>query len=454
MIQLRLKAIADFLGGRLIGVDAVIESVGIDTRCLAEGALYIAIQGERLDGHDLVLQAEQAGASALIVNRELDSALSQIIVKNTKQALADLSGLVRDIVNPRVCAVTGSNGKTTIKEMLASILSQQYSVLATQGNFNNEIGVPLTLLRLEPDHRFAVVEMGANHEDEIAYTCRYAKPDVAIISNVGLAHIEGFGCIEGVASAKAEIIESLADDGVAILNADDDFFNLWRAIAGQRECLSFGLEECADVQAEAISTDIVNQQFVTQFSLKVNQQSYPVSLPLAGRHNVMNALAATAASLALGVELKTIIQGLECLSAVQGRMQLLRSYLGFYIINDSYNANPSSLQAALEVVSEVSGEVWLALGAFGELGAESCALHKEMGKQIKQAGVTRLFAVGALTQYAVTEFGEGAYYYEQQEDLVKAIQEDMPTDGILLVKGSRSQKMEYVVNQLLDREKT
>jgi len=274
MIKLRLKTIADFLDGRLIGADAVIANVGIDTRDLPEQAVYIALQGERLDGHDLIEQAEQAGAVALIVQREVPSHLAQIVVQDTKLALAILAGRVRDTVNPRVCAVTGSNGKTTIKEMLASILSQQHTVLATQGNFNNEIGVPLTLLRLEPEHQFAVVEMGANHEDEIAYTCRYAKPDVAIISNVGLAHIEGFGCIEGVASAKAEIIEALPDEGIAILNTDDTFFNLWRAIAGQRACLSFGLDTCADVRAESITTVIENKLFMTRFSLVVNQEYF------------------------------------------------------------------------------------------------------------------------------------------------------------------------------------
>lgn len=451
MILMTLQEIADAVQGQLIGVDATVSGVCIDTRILLAGDLYVAVKGEQFDGHDFIAQAEAMGALALLVAKQVVTDKAQIIVSDTRLALAKLAGAVRDKAQVKVCGITGSNGKTTVKEMVATILAVNYRVLFTQGNFNNDIGVPLTLLRLQAANEFAVIEMGANHTGEIAYTSAYARPDVAVITNVGAAHIEGFGSVAGVAQAKAEIIASLTEQGVAILNADDAFFAQWLAIAGQRKVLTFGLHANADVTAENVVTGFAGEQFCTQFDLLSDNKRVPIRLALAGEHNVKNALAASAACLALGIEIKQIQAGLEQVTAVKGRLQLSVTKTGYSVINDTYNANPDSLAAALEVLKNCKGELWLALGAFGELGAESEQLHSEMGEQIKRAGVTRLFATGTLAENTVRAFGAGAEFFAQQEDLIVAVQQSICSKVVLLVKGSRAQRMENVVNALVNK---
>lgn len=451
MILMTLQEIAEAVHGQLVGVNATISGVCIDTRILAVGDLYVAVKGEQFDGHDFIAQAEERGASALLVAKQVVTDKAQVIVQDTRLALAELAGAVRDKAQVKVCGITGSNGKTTVKEMIATILAVNYQVLFTQGNFNNDIGVPLTLLRLQAEDQFAVIEMGANHAGEIAYTSRYARPDVVVITNVGAAHIEGFGSIDGVALAKAEIIESLTAQGVAVLNADDDFFLQWRAIAGQRKVLSFGLHANADVTAENILTGFLGDQFCTQFDLLAENKRVAIRLALAGEHNVKNALAASAVCLALGIDLQQIQKGLEQVQAVKGRLQLSVTETGYRVINDTYNANPDSLVAALAVLNNCTGELWLALGAFGELGANSEQLHREMGEQIKQAGVTRLFATGTLAANTVSAFGVGAEFFAQQEDLIIAVQQAINPKVVLLVKGSRIQRMENIVNALINK---
>lgn len=450
MIDLALHEISQLVKGELYGTDKVISHVGIDTRTLADKALYVAIKGERFDGHDFIAQAESSGAGALLLSQKVASKLPQIIVKDTRRALAELAAEIRKRADVKLCAMTGSNGKTTVKEMISAILAVKSSVLSTLGNFNNDIGVPLTLLRLKPEHEFAVIEMGANHADEIAYSSYYAKPDVALITNAAAVHIEGFGCIDGVASAKAEIIESLSENGIAILNTDDDYFNLWRAIAGQRTCLTFGLNSIADIRAENIKSSVKKAQFTSTFDLLIKGKKKTINLALAGEHNVKNALAASAACTALGVDIEQIKQGLEQLGAVSGRMQLSVSEAGYQVINDSYNANPASLQVALDAAKDSEKEFWLALGEFSELGSASKQVHIDMGLQIKQAGVKRLFTTGELTKGTVKAFGDGASYYTTQAELIAEIQKEINSDVMLLVKGSRSQKMEVVVGSLID----
>ncbi|MEI7797115.1 MAG: UDP-N-acetylmuramoyl-tripeptide--D-alanyl-D-alanine ligase, partial [Methylococcaceae bacterium] len=368
MIEMTLSEIATNLNGSLIGKDAIANGVSIDTRTLKAGQLYIAIEGKNFDGHDFIELAEQAGAIAVLTHKKLDTNLPQILVDDTHLALAELAGAWREKMDLKIVGVTGSNGKTTTKEMLAAILSVKDSVLFTQGNLNNDIGVPLTLLKLSPEHRYAVIEIGANHAGEIAYTSRFTKADVAIITNVGAAHLEGFGDVNGVARAKGEIIETLNPNGVAVLNADDAFFDYWQNVADSRKVISFGIENVADVFAENIDVKIENHQFVTRFDLKTTDKKISVDLPLAGNHNVLNALAATTATLAIGISLEQIKQGLETMSPVNGRLQLLRGRLGGSIINDTYNANTASLKAALDVLAKCGGEHWVILGAFGELG--------------------------------------------------------------------------------------
>jgi UDP-N-acetylmuramoyl-tripeptide--D-alanyl-D-alanine ligase len=358
--------------------------------------------------------------------------------------------LWRQKASAQIIAVTGSNGKTTVKEMLAAILSVNAPVLATKGNLNNDIGVPLTLLRLNESHRYAVIEMGANHAGEIAFSSRYALADVAIINNVGAAHLEGFGSLAGVAQAKGEIVSGLSPQGTAVLNKDDEFFPLWQELAENRNIISFGFAADVDVTATEISSQFEDNQFVTAFVLVTAQQRIRICLKLAGQHNVKNALAAAAACLAMGISLEQIKQGLENLTPVSGRLQPYRGRLGNVIINDSYNANPSSLQVALEVLSQWSGEKWLILGAFGELGENTALIHAELGQLIKRFGVTRLFAVGEQTRHSVESFGAGAEFFTSQAELIARLQSQLIGNETLLIKGSRAQRMENVAASLID----
>lgn len=449
-MKLMLSEIADHIGGVLYGEDKAIAGVGIDTRTLKPGDLYCAIKGERFDGNDFADAAVRVGAAAAILSRKIELAIPMIIVADTRLGLAELAGLWRDRQSAQVVGITGSNGKTTVKEMTAAILSTQGAVLYTQGNLNNDIGVPLTLLNMNAEHRYAVIEMGANHAGEIAYTSRYAKPRVTIITNVGPAHLEGFGSVDGIARAKGEIIGSLGADGTAVLNHDDVYFDYWRELAGARKVLSFGLNQGADIRAEGIVTRIEDGEFTTAFEWLHGEVCVPMRLKLAGRHNVLNALAASAAATALGFDPLAIKQGLEKVQPVTGRLQPLVGRKGNVVIDDTYNANSASLKAGLDVLIECGGEPWVVLGAFGELGPESLEIHREMGEIMKASGVKRLFAVGADARYTVQSFGEGGSFYETQEELTDALQQELNGRETLLVKGSRAQRMERVVGSIVE----
>ncbi|MDD5275466.1 MAG: UDP-N-acetylmuramoyl-tripeptide--D-alanyl-D-alanine ligase [Methylovulum sp.] len=449
-MRMMLSEIAKHVHGQLVGLDVAITSTSIDTRSIRPGQLYIAIKGDNFDGNDFVGLAEQAGAVAAIVHSGVTAAVPYINVEDTRLALAKLAGAWRQKAAVSVVGVTGSNGKTTVKEMTAAILGVQDNVLFTQGNLNNDIGVPLTLLRLHEQDRYAVIEMGANHPREIAYTSRCAQADVAILNNAGAAHIEGFGSLEGVARAKGEIIEALNQQGVAVLNRDDAYFDYWKGLAGTRKVLSFGLGSPADVTAKGIKTVIRNKAFVTTFEMVTAQGTVACELKLAGRHNVLNALAAAAASLALNIDLAQIAQGLACVKPVTGRLQLLLGQRGNIVINDSYNANAMSLKAGLDVLAGCPGQPWLVLGAFGELGDDSAKIHQEMGELISASGVVRLLATGNDTKYTVQAFGAGATFFDTQDDLINTLKEALKGDETILIKGSRSQRMENVVAALVE----
>ncbi|MDD1644194.1 MAG: UDP-N-acetylmuramoyl-tripeptide--D-alanyl-D-alanine ligase [Methylococcaceae bacterium] len=456
MKKMMLSECAEAVQGKLIGEDVAITSVGIDTRAIKPGQLFIAIKGHNFDGNEFVVQAEEAGAIAAIVHNGVKSTLPHIVVDDTRLALAELAGTWRRALGARgneklsVVGITGSNGKTTVKEMVAAILGVNGTVLFTQGNLNNDIGVPLTLLRLNEQHRYAVIEMGANHAGEIAYTSTCAQADVVIITNAGAAHIEGFGSLDGVAKAKGEIIETLQNEGIAVINHDDDYFDYWKSVAGNRRVLSFGLNSGADVTAKAIKTEIRNNAFVTRFELGTALGAVDIILKLAGQHNVVNALAATTASLALGIGLKQIKQGLESVKPVTGRLQPLVSRLGNIVIDDTYNANSASLKAGLDVLANFKGKPWLVLGAFGELGPDSPKMHEEMGVLIKASGVVRLLAVGADSKNTVQAFGIGATFFEKQQDLIDVLKQELKGDETILIKGSRAQHMENVAAALVD----
>jgi UDP-N-acetylmuramoyl-tripeptide--D-alanyl-D-alanine ligase len=450
-MKLQLSNIARAVNGELSGGDLTVIGAGIDTRTLQTGNLYIAIEGQRFDGHEFAEQARLAGATAMLVKRLLPVGLPQILVNDTRLALAELAGYWRKQLPVKIAGVTGSNGKTSVKEMIAAIFATQGNTLFTQGNLNNDIGVPLTLLRLNEDHRYAVIEMGANHPGEIAYTSHYAQADVCVISNVGPAHIEGFGSIQGVANTKAEIIESLQPDGIAVLNRDDVFYDFWLANkVGGRKSVSFGLNDAADVRAENIHSELDNQGFVSCFDLITDAGTTIIRFNLAGEHNVKNALAATAVALQFGISLSDIKRGLEQMKPVTGRMQTLHGKKGNIVIDDSYNANPASLKAALQAIKQCQQPIWLALGAFGELGSDSANIHTEMGAMIKAMPVERLFATGELARNTVAAFGENGQFFDQQVDLINALEQAITGKEIILIKGSRSQKMENVAAALVD----
>lgn len=437
----RLAQLASVVEGRLQGGDATFTGVSTDTRGLAPGDLYVALRGERFDGHEFVARAASLGAAGALVERPQDVALPQIVVGDTLAALQRYAAAWRLRFRGPVIGVTGSNGKTTVKEMIAAILRGVGPVLVTRGNLNNHIGVPLTLLRIDDEHAHAVIEMGASGPGEIALLTRLARPNVGVITNAGPAHLEGFGSLDGVARAKGELFADLAADGVAVINADDPRSPVWYELAGDRRRVTFGLEAGADVRARAIESD----GGVTRFMLITPAGEAAVELPLAGRHNVLNALAAAAVATALELDPARIAAGLTGVAGVAGRLQSRpASVPGVSLIDDSYNANPASLAAAVSWLVAQSGDAWVALGDMAELGDGAEAAHAEAGRAARAAGVTRLFAVGPLSRHAVEEFGDGATHYDDQESLIAALREALTPGVNLLVKGSRSARMDRV----------
>jgi UDP-N-acetylmuramoyl-tripeptide--D-alanyl-D-alanine ligase len=470
-MKMLLSEIARAVQGKLIGEDVAIDSASIDTRTLASGQLYIAIKGKNFDGNEYIHQAELAGASAAIIHSGFPANIPHIVVGDTHLALAELAGAWRRKYASQdsagrpvsVVGVTGSNGKTTAKEMIAAVLSVNGNVLFTQGNLNNDIGVPLTLLRLSESYQYAVIEMGANHPGEIEYTSRYAQADVVVITNAGAAHIEGFGSLDGVARTKGEIIHTLKNDGCAVINRDDNYFDYWKSVAGARKTVSFGLDSSADVSASAIKTEIrinkgstsekstaMSAEFLTTFEVSTAQGTESITIKLAGHHNVLNALAAIAVGLSLGLDLSQIKQGLASVKPVTGRLQPLVGRSGNIVIDDTYNANSASLKAGLDVLKNCPGERWLVLGAFGELGPESPKMHEEMGELIKSSGVVRLLATGSDARNTVKIFGKGATFFDSQNELIDSLEQELKGNETILIKGSRVQRMENVAAALVE----
>ncbi len=451
MAPLQSSEIAALLHGQLRGADALISSVSTDSRNLRAGDLFIALHGPNFDGHDYLAAARERGAAAALVSRLQDDALPQIVVADTRLALGRLASVCRAELAIPVLAVTGSNGKTTVKEMLAAILARRGAVLATRGNLNNDIGVPLTLLRLRPEHRYAVIEMGANHPGEIDYVAGLTAPTVALVTNAGPAHLEGFGSLEGVARAKGEIYQNLAAGGVAVINADDTYAGLWRELAADHHQISFGLRADADVNAPAdsIQLHMHNSSCVMHFVMRTPDGELELALPLPGRHNVMNALAASAAALAAGAHLNDIKEGLEAMTAVAGRLHMRIGLRGAHVLDDTYNANPASLQAGLDVLAACTGEKWLVLGDMGELGNDTAGLHVRAGEQARAAGIDRLFAIGEQSRGAARAFGV-AQHFDSIEALIAALRGTLHAGVSVLVKGSRFMHMERVVEALLN----
>jgi len=445
VIKGRLQEVAQLLRGELTGGDGGFLGVSTDTRALEAGQLFVALRGPNFDGHGFLAEAADRGASAALVSRACDLPLPQIRVPDTLRALGELAADWRRRFDIPVIGVTGSFGKTTVKEMMAAILSRSAPGLVTRGNLNNEIGVPLTLFRLAKSHRSAVVEMGANHAGEIARLCAIAAPDIGLVTSAGACHLEGFGTLEGVARAKGEMFSSLPPDGVAVINADDSFAGLWRQLAAGRRIVTFGLGPNSDFTARQVRQTAAAE---LRFVIVTPDGEADIRLPLAGRHNVLNALAAAATAAQVGAEVTHIADGLAAMASVAGRMQLLRHGAGGRLIDDTYNASPRTVRAALEYLCELPGRPWAVLGDMGELGDDGPRLHAEVGRYARAAGVERMCALGPLSEDSVAAFGEGAQHFPDPASLVAALREDLGPDVNVLVKGSRMMRMERVVQEL------
>ena len=441
MIPLKVSDLANALGCPMPSRDIEVQHVFTDSRKVVPGALFAALAGENFDGHDFVADAVKLGAAALLVERRQEIDVPQLVVDDVLLALGTVASLVRDQLDPKVVGITGSNGKTTVKEMVASILALEGDVLATQGNFNNELGLPLTLFELEQKDKFAVLEMGASKAGDIAYLAGIAKPGVGLVNNIAPAHLEGFGSIEGVARAKGEMFAALPSNGCAVMNADEPWLDLWRDMNTADTTLTFGA---------ANGSDVLLEESAEGASLKTPAGKLELKLALPGRHNLINAAAATAIALAMDISMETIRQGLEQVKPVPGRLNLLHTTAGWTVIDDTYNANPASLYAALRVLTQDYDQPWLVLGDMKELGENSHKMHAEMGEAARNLGVRRLFGLGELSLATVEAFGEGGEHFEDGGALQERLRSLLEPGVACLVKGSRSMAMEDIVAAITD----
>jgi UDP-N-acetylmuramoyl-tripeptide--D-alanyl-D-alanine ligase len=435
--------------GALHGADAAFTGVSTDSRSIQPGELFVALAGPNFDGHRFVADVAARGAAGAVVAHRVDAPLPQIVVADTLRALQQAARVWRDQFSIPVVAVAGSNGKTTTKELVAAILAGQGPCHATRGNLNNHIGVPLTLLALDARHATAVIEVGTNHPGEVAALMPLVRPTVGLVTNAGAEHLEGFGDLDGVARAEGETFAGLEPGACAVINGDDPYAPLWREMSRAGRALTFGLAPGLDFRAERLHARIADGEFVQEFELSAPGGRVGVRLGLAGRHNVLNALGAAAAASAAGATLDQVVAGLARAKAVKGRLQLKAAAGGAWLIDDSYNANPSSLTAGIDVLAALDGEHWLVLGDMGELGAHAVDAHVEAGRYARAAGVTRLFAVGTLTPHAVDAFGRGAEWFPDAQVLAAHVRPQLASGTTLLVKGSRSNRLERVVEALV-----
>lgn len=449
--MMTLSTIANAVKGKLLTADTTqqvkVKSVGSDSRAIVSDQLFVAIKGEHFDGNQFAEKAIEQGAAAVLVSDTNTKARPAIVVEDTRLALGQLAKYWRNQFDLPVIAVTGSNGKTTTKEMLTAILSAStkdaQKVHATAGNLNNDIGMPLTLLKLRKHHAYAVIEMGMNHLGEIDYLTQIAQPTVALINNAGTAHIGELGSRDNIAKAKGEIFNGLNANGVAVLNADDAFFDYWQALTQSKKVITFGLNHAADVTAEYTEVDGGNH-----LQLKTPSGISSIKLSMLGKHNISNALAASAAAYAVGVSNQDIANGLQHMQAVHSRLQRRPGFNGAVLIDDTYNANPDSMRAAIDVLAKTGLHSIFVMGDMAELGTDAAKMHAEVGLYAKQKGISTLFAFGELSADVADAFGQGAQHFSALEDLVVATKKLMQKEVAILVKGSRFMKMERVVNAL------
>lgn len=446
MIELSLQSCADAMGAQLIGDDVQFSSVSTDTRTLKHGDLFVALVGEYYDAHEKIDADVVRNASAVVVQSALDKDVTQLLVADTLVALGDIARQWRQFVRVPIIAITGSNGKTTVKEMTAAILRQCGEVFATRGNLNNEIGMPLSLLSTRDEHDFVVLELGANRGGEIEYLANIARPLVALVNNAGPAHLEGFGSLDGVANAKGEIYSGLLDRGIAIINVDDHYARQWRKSAGDKTIIGFGFGESADLRGHITPRD--------ELCITYRGESVSLTLPFPGKHNVMNALAAAAAAIAVGASLGDVVAGLASVKPTCGRLEFKTAICGALVIDDSYNANPESLRAALDVLcAGTGGSTWCLLGDMRELGKQAVSWHREMGTTAKRLGVDNLFAIGEFADATASGFGPAGRAFSSFDSLVDTLQQVLQKGDRVLVKGSRGARMERVVDSLVGNKK-
>lgn len=432
-------------GGHVVGEDIAFAGVTTDSRAIATGDLFVALKGDRFDGHAFVADAIRRGAAAALVSREVraEFAIPQVVVDDTRLALGRLAAAWRERFSLPLVALTGSNGKTTVKEMIAAILAYHAGdatrVLATEGNLNNDIGMPLTLLRLRERHHYAVVEMGMNHEGEIDYLTRIARPTVALVNNAHRAHVGPLGGVEAIARAKGEIYAGLRDGGIAVVNADDAYAGYWKGLNLDRRVLTFGLSDDADVRGNVRDG---------QLQLVTPTDAFAVTLQVVGEHNARNATAACAAAYAMEIPPHAIQQGLGGFAGVPGRQQKRAATGGAAVIDDTYNANPDSMKAAAKVLALAPGRKVFVMGDMGELGAQGPQMHAEVGAYVKALGIERLLALGEASREAVAAFGAGATHYDTLDALLEAARREDRPGATILVKGSRFMKMERVAEHL------
>jgi len=434
-------------GGALHGEDRDYSSICIDTRKLTVGELFVALRGPNFDANAFIAEAQKRGAAGAVAEAVSADGFPVIQVEDGLVALQRAACAHRGRYAGILIGVAGSNGKTTTKEMLASILSRRAPTLATAGNLNNHIGVPLTLLRLEPQHRHAVIEMGANHAGDVTELAGFAQPTIGLVTNAGAEHLEGFGSLEAAARAEGELFAALPTDGVAVINADDPFAGMWREMTGAR-IVTFGLGSKVDFSARDIHTATDRQGFVTRFVMHTPQGMVDIELALAGKHNVINALGAAAAAVTAGATLEQVAAGLASMRPVAGRLQWRSTTMGASLIDDSYNANPSSMQAAIDVLANQPARRWLVIGDMGELGDFALEAHREAGRYARAHGVERLFAFGSLAALAAESFGAGSTRHTDIQDLIASVRAELTADICLLVKGSRSNRLERLVQAL------
>ncbi|WIO74852.1 UDP-N-acetylmuramoyl-tripeptide--D-alanyl-D-alanine ligase [Porticoccaceae bacterium LTM1] len=446
--QLTLSRAAIEYGGTLVYPDCAFDQVSTDTRQIGEGQLFVALRGENFDAHQFLGQAAQSACGLVVEKADTSLSVPQWVVPDTTVALGQIARLNRTAFDGRMVAVTGSAGKTTVKEMLAAIFAHQDgadAVLATRGNLNNHIGVPLTLMSLTEKHRSAVIEMGASGPNEIGYLCNMASPDVALVNNVLPAHVEGFGSVEGIARAKGEIYQQLKRNATAVLNLDEVYEELWRSYIGERRCLTFSVSRRdANVRAAEVTQDALGR---CHFRLETPVGATDIQLSIPGRHNVANALAAAAVAIAAGAGLAEVAKGLKSAKTVAGRMDIKELPTGDYLIDDSYNANPGSVKAAIDSLVTMPGRTILVLGDMAELGADEVEMHAEVGRYAANHGVAQLYTAGKLTAFTSDAFGEGVHC-ESKRQLIEALAPQLGSGVTILVKGSRSAGMDDVVKAL------